>query len=64
VCCRPVILCLINCIAETVQVTKDRKYFVKGYMLVSPGIKVKQPLLWTLFGTFGMNYCYNESYLG
>jgi len=70
-CCRPVILCLLNCIvnifsadkgailcavdllyyvllnciAEAVQVTKGRKYFIKGYMLVSPGIKVKQPLL-------------------
>ena len=44
-CCRPVILCLLNCIAETVQVTKGREYLIKGYMLASPGIKVKQPLL-------------------
>ena len=63
-CCRPVVLCLLSCIAETIQVTKGRKYFIKGYMLASPGIKVEQPLLQTLFGTFGINYCYNELYLG
>jgi hypothetical protein len=28
--CSPVVLCLLNCITDTVQVTEGRKYFPQG----------------------------------
>jgi len=36
--CRPIVLYLLNCITETLQVTKGRKYF-------PPGPHVGQPSL-------------------
>jgi len=28
--CRPIVLCLLNCVTETVQMTDGRKYFSGG----------------------------------
>jgi hypothetical protein len=37
--CRPIILCLLNCTTETIQVTEGRKTFLEGYMFVNPNLE-------------------------
>jgi len=34
--CRPVILCSLNCVTETIQKTEGRRYFPECHMLARP----------------------------
>lgn len=43
------ILCWLNCITETVQVSEGRRYFLlEGHMLVSPGFHSEESVFITL----------------
>jgi len=37
--CRPITLCLLNCITEIIQVSKGCKYFPQGPKVGSPAVQ-------------------------
>lgn len=48
--CRPILLCLLNCIAETIQATEGRSYFSRGPHIGQRCItSMPRPLLRCLF---------------